>query len=185
MVHGPAGVGQIHGGKLVSRKATGPIILISMDSIRKKIFPNSTYSDQERDAAYRSFVLIASSFREPVCRSYSTERATSSIWRKFARQECPKFVEVYLKCPIEICIERESKRTNNSAVRRKLYATALARLKKGKRIRGLGKMPGVDERYEESPTLKLFLTLLSRNRICLRKELWKSSPGYAPDTFSI
>ena len=31
-----------------------------MDSIRKKIFPEPTYSDQERDAAYRSFVLMGS-----------------------------------------------------------------------------------------------------------------------------
>ena len=154
---GLPGSGKSTVAKLVSRKATRPIILISMDSIRKKIFPNPTYSDQERNAAYRSFVLIASFLSRAGLSVILDGTGHKLVWRKFARQECPKFVEVYLKCPIEICIERESKRTNNSAVRRKLYATALARLKKGKRIQGLGKMPGVDERYEESPNAEIIL----------------------------
>ncbi|MGI0085645.1 MAG: AAA family ATPase, partial [Nitrososphaerales archaeon] len=35
-------------------------IYLSMDETRKKIFPNPTYSDEERDAAYRAFVLLGS-----------------------------------------------------------------------------------------------------------------------------
>ena len=45
----------VKGGKTAQK-----VKLLSMDSIRKKIFPEPTYSDQERDAAYRSFVLIGS-----------------------------------------------------------------------------------------------------------------------------
>jgi adenylylsulfate kinase len=156
-----------------------------MDSIRKKIFPNPTYSDRERDAAYRSFALIASYLSKAGVPVILDGTGHKVVWRKFARKECPKFVEVYLKCPIEICIERESKRTNNNLVRQKLYATALARLKKGKRIQGLGKMPGVDERYEESSNAEIILdSSLEKPKILAEKAI-EELAEYAPSMFSI
>lgn len=170
--------------KLVAGKATNPMLLISMDSIRKKMFPNPTYSDSERDAAYRSLALIASFISKTGTSVILDGTGHKLVWRKFARQVCPKFVEVYLKCPIEICIERESRRKNNNAVRRRLYATALARLKKGRKTRGLGKMPGVDEPFEESPNAEIILDAsLEKPRVLVERALAELSK-YAPDIFS-
>ncbi len=117
-----------------------------MDSIRKKIFPNPSYSDEERDAAYRSFVLLGSELAKNGVAVLLDGVGHRLVWRNLARQECSKFVEVYIKCPIEICILRESSRPQEAGgVRQKLYLDALERLKTGKKINGLGKVPGVDE----------------------------------------
>jgi adenylylsulfate kinase len=125
--------------------------LLSMDSIRKKIFPEPTYSDQERDAAYRSFVLMGSLLSASGVSVLLDGVGHKKIWRDLARQECPKFVEVYVKCPIEICIQRETSRPGSEGkVRQKLYLDALERLKSGKKFDGLGKVPGIDEPFEES-----------------------------------
>jgi len=129
-----------------------------MDSIRKKIFPEPTYSDQERDAAYRSFVLIGSLLSTSGVSVLLDGVGHRKVWRDLARQECPKFIEVYVKCPIEICIQRETNRTGASdGVRRKLYLDALERLRSGKKIEGLGKVPGVDEPFEESESPEIVI----------------------------
>jgi len=132
--------------------------LVSMDSIRKKIFPEPTYSDQERDAAYRSFVLIGSLLSTSGVSVLLDGVGHRKVWRDLARQECPKFIEVYVKCPIEICIHRETNRAGASdGVRRKLYVDALERLRSGKKIEGLGKVPGVDEPFEESESPEIVI----------------------------
>lgn len=121
-----------------------------MDAIRGKIFPNPKYSDEERDTAYRSFVLIGSLLSKYGVVAILDGSGHKRVWRDLARKECPRFVEVYVKCPIDICMERENRRKNQANVRKKLYSDALKRLRTGKKIRGLGKVPGVDEPFEES-----------------------------------
>jgi len=123
-----------------------------MDSIRKKIFPEPSYSDSERDAAYRSLVMIGSFLSVASVPVLLDGVGHKRIWRDLARNDCPKFVEVFVKCPIEICIQRETNRSSgNDGIRTRLYLDALDRLKTGKKIVGLGKVPGVDEEFEESP----------------------------------
>ncbi len=125
-------------------------IYLSMDEIRKKIFPNPTYSDEERDIAYRAFVVIASTLCRNGHNVILDATAHKKKWRELAREECPNFLEIYIKCPIEICIERETRREGQDLVRKKLYVDALERLKNQSIITGLGKVPGVDAPFEES-----------------------------------
>jgi adenylylsulfate kinase-like enzyme len=132
------------------------ITSVEMDSIRKKIFPTPNYSDEERDAAYRSFVLLGSFLSSNGVAVLLDGVGHKRVWRDLAREECPKFVEVYVKCSIEICIQRETSRLSDR-VRQKLYRDALERLKTGAKIEGLGKVPGVDEPYEESPAPEIVL----------------------------
>ena len=122
-----------------------------MDAIRKKIFPSPTYSSEERDAAYRSFVLIGSFVSRCGLAPLLDGTGHKKIWREFARNECPYFIEIYIKCPLELCIERETMRTDGDAnVRKQLYAAALERLRTGeKKDNNLGIVPGVDEPFEE------------------------------------
>lgn len=123
---------------------------VSMDQIRRKINPSPTYEASERDAAYRSFVLIGSFLARNNVNTILDGTGHKKTWREFARNEIANFVEVYIKCPVEICIERETKRDSQDEVRSKLYADALERLKSGQKFQGLGKVPGVDEPFEES-----------------------------------
>lgn len=155
-----------------------------MDSIRKKIYPRPTYSDIERDVSYRCFVLIASYLSYAGATVVLDGTGHKLLWRKLARQECPRFIEVFVKCPIEICVERETKRRNNNLVRKKLYEKALARLRQGKRIRGLGKMPGVDEPYEESAKPEIVLDSSSQTPRFLLKKVIDELSRYSPNLFA-
>jgi adenylylsulfate kinase-like enzyme len=133
------------------------ILVVSMDEIRKDIYPSPSYSESERDAAYRAFVLIGyflSSAGKNVILDGSGHKL---VWRNFARQKCPRFFEVYVRCPIEVCIERETKRVDQNLVRKRLYEDALKRLEAHAKITGVGVMPGVDEPFEESPNPELVI----------------------------
>jgi len=167
----------------ISVKSQNQIMLVSMDSIRKKIFPKPTYSDRERDAAYRSFVLIGSFLSKTGATTLLDATGHKLAWRQFARNECQRFVEVYIKCPIEICIKRESMRKNNNAVRKKLYLNALTRLKKGKRISGLGKVPGVDEPFEESLSAEIVLDSSHESPRLLAEKAIKKLHKFEPKIF--
>ena len=75
---------------------------LSMDEIRKKIFPEPTYDDKERDAAYRAIVLIASFSQRMDVNVLIDATAHRKVWRDLARSEFGKnYMEVYVKCPIE------------------------------------------------------------------------------------
>ncbi len=103
-----------------------------------------------------------------------------------ARQECPKFVEVYVRCPIEICIRRETERTESGeGIRQNLYQDALLRLKTGKKIEGLGKVPGVDEPFEESPHPEVILDSANEKAETLIEEAIKALSKFDPPLFYI
>lgn len=158
------------------------LALIEMDSVRKKIFPSPSYSDEERDAAYRSFVLMGSTLSKYSISVLLDGTGHKRIWRDFARSECPKFVEVYIKCPIEICIQRETARLQGKdRIRQNLYRDALERLKSGTKIAGLGKVPGVDEPFEESPSPEVVLDSSEESPDALIEQaleaLWKFDPN--------
>lgn len=131
------------------------VTLLSMDNIRAKIFPDPKYTDEERDAAYRAFVILGSTLSHAGVNVILDATAHKKAWRELARVECPWFVEVFVKCPLELCMERETNRLNQSQVRKKLYADALERLKSGKSFSGLGKVPGIDEPFEENPKAEI------------------------------
>jgi adenylylsulfate kinase len=67
------------------------------------------------------------------------------IWRELARAQVPVFLEVYLKCPLEICMQREKSRIDRHAAPGGIYE------KSGKGW----PVPGVNTVYEapEKPEL--------------------------------
>jgi len=122
-----------------------------MDEIRKKIFPDPTYDDRERDSAYRALIEIARFASKNGTNVLVDATAHKRLWRDLARAAFGKeYIEVNVRCPVEVCIERETKREQKGSIRSKLYEDALERLKTGKKVLGLGKVPGVDEPFEES-----------------------------------
>jgi adenylylsulfate kinase-like enzyme len=166
------------------RESTSRVKLVSMDSIRKKIFPEPTYSDQERDAAYRSFVLIGSLLSTSGVSVLLDGVGHRKVWRDLARHECSKFVEVYVKCPIEICIQRETNRALTSdEVRGRLYLDALERLRSGKKIEGLGKVPGVDEPFEESESPEVVIDSSKEPADVLIDQAYFALNAYDPGVF--
>ena len=122
---------------------------LRMDEIREILTPEKKYTEEERDHAYRSLVLIAKFLTENGVNVIMDATGHRKEWREMARELIPNFMEVYVKCPIEISMERESKRKDNLMMSN-LYEKALERMKEGKEISGLGQMIGIDVPYEES-----------------------------------
>lgn len=92
------------------KKAHPKFIVLRMDELRKVVTPKPTYSDSEREIVYRALVYLAKKLTE--LEHHVIIDATGNLrrWRDFARESIPRYIEVYLKCPIEICMKREKNR---------------------------------------------------------------------------
>ncbi|MCX7794489.1 MAG: adenylyl-sulfate kinase [Thermodesulfovibrionales bacterium] len=114
-------------------------ILLRMDELRKFITPEPTYSEEERELLYRAIVYMAREFYRKGMSVLIDATANRRRWRELARKEIENFIEVYLRCPLELCIERESKRKDLHGAPEDIY-------KKG---RAGWPVPGVTVPYEE------------------------------------
>lgn len=129
---------------------------IRMDAIRKILTPEKKYTEEERDHAYRALVLLGKFLTENGVNVIIDATGHRKVWRELAKELIPNFFEVYVKCPLEICIDRESKRKDNLIVSN-LYKKAMKRLKTGEKTDGIGQMIGIDIPYEESESPELVI----------------------------
>jgi len=122
---------------------------LRMDAVRKILTPRKKYTKEERDHAYRALVLIGKFLTDNRVNVLIDATGHRKVWRELARELIPNFAEVYIKCPLETCIERESNRKDDLVVSN-LYKKAMERFKTGKKVKGIGQMIGIDVPYEES-----------------------------------
>jgi len=85
-------------------------MILRMDAFRKFVTPEPTYSETERDLVYRALVYFAKILTHIGHNVIIDATGNRRIWRELARKEISRFIEVYLRCPQEICIDREKKR---------------------------------------------------------------------------
>ncbi|MDA8174921.1 MAG: adenylyl-sulfate kinase [Nitrospiraceae bacterium] len=129
------------------KKKLPELVILRMDEMRKFATPAPSYSEAERDVIYGSLVFAArqiSSLGHGVIID-----ATGNLrrWRELARRTIPNFAEVYLYCPVELCMERERGRAGAHSAPAGIYDKA----KQGWPV------PGVNVPYEEpeNPELKI------------------------------
>lgn len=122
---------------------------LSMDKLREKIVKDPTYASKERDLAYKKLTQIGIKKIKQNKNIIFDATAHKRKYRNYARKKIKNFVEVYIRCPLKICIERESKR-KQGLVTADLYKKALERKNKGTKYKGLGKVIGIDVPYEEN-----------------------------------
>lgn len=121
------------------KKKFPDFVIIRMDDLRKIVTPSPTYSDPERDIVYRSLVYIAKILSELGHNVIIDATANLRIWRDLARRLIPDFYEIYLKCSLSVCIERERSRIERHGAPEDIY-------KKGKEG---WPVPGLTVPYEE------------------------------------
>jgi adenylylsulfate kinase len=83
--------------------------LLESDALREVLTPHPTYSDEERDAFYGALAYIGSllvNHGVPVIFDATAHRRR---YRDAARRSVERFLEVYVECPIEICVARDVK----------------------------------------------------------------------------
>lgn len=103
-------------------KNTHPeFIILRMDELRKVVTPEPTYSDPEREIVYRSLVFLAKKLTD--LGHHVVIDATGNLrrWRDLARGIIPKYIEVYLRCPIELCMKRENQRLERREAPKDIY----------------------------------------------------------------
>lgn len=103
------------------KKIHPEIVVLRMDELRKTVTPDPTYSGPERDIVYRAMVYTAGKLAELGHNVIIDATGNLRRWRELARQLIPRFAEVYLKCPIELCIRREQQRLETRGAPNDIY----------------------------------------------------------------
>lgn len=79
------------------------------DVYRAILSPNANYSEKERDAFRKKIIYLARILNKHGISCIIPLLSSSQSIRDLARQELQNFVEVYVKCPVEVCIQRDPK----------------------------------------------------------------------------
>lgn len=128
---------------------------LRLDKFRKKIIAKPKYTEEERDFVYRKLADYA--FRISKNNNVIIDAtAYKRRYRDYLRKKVKNFIEVYVKCPLNICIKRESKR-KNGLVMAAMYRKALERKKTGKEEKNLGQVIGVDVEFEENKNVEVII----------------------------
>lgn len=122
-------------------------IVLRVDEIRKFITPIPTYSEEERETVYRALVFTAYKLYE--MRHFVIIDATANLkrWRDLARHHIARFMEIYIRCPLEVCMLREKTRVEHFGAPFNIYEKA----KNGWPV------PGVNVPYEEPTNPELII----------------------------
>lgn len=121
------------------KKIRPEFIILRMDELRKVVTPEPAYSDSEREIVYRAIVFLAKTLTELGHHVIIDATGNLRRWRDLARRLIPKYIEVYLRCPIKLCMEREMHRAETHEAPKNIY-------KKG--TKG-SPVPGMVVPYEE------------------------------------
>jgi len=114
--------------------------LLSSDALRKILTPKPCYSIGERDLVYETLVYIAVLLTQNGVNVVIDATANLRRYRDNARERIPQFIEVYLDCPLEVCMKREARRRETFFAPREIYSRAL----EGK----ADTVPGIGQPYE-------------------------------------
>ncbi len=91
-------------------KARGiPAVVLESDEMRRILTPDATYSPDERDRFYRMMVQIGDLLVRSKVNVIFDATANKREYRNHARALITGFLEVYVQCPLEVCMKRDPK----------------------------------------------------------------------------
>jgi adenylylsulfate kinase len=105
---------------------------LESDEIRKILTPDAVYSHEERDSFYRIISDFAALLIRNEVNVIIDATGNRRNYREWARNSVKNFMEIYVRCPIEVCIQRDPKG---------IYKKA----KEG----SISSLPGIQDPYEE------------------------------------
>ncbi|MCX8205196.1 MAG: adenylyl-sulfate kinase [Candidatus Nezhaarchaeota archaeon] len=91
--------------------------VLESDEVRKHLTPRPTYTEEERDAFYSALVFIGELLAKHGISVIFDATANKRAYRDEARRRIKKFVEVYVKCPLDEAMRRDSKGLYKKALR--------------------------------------------------------------------
>jgi adenylylsulfate kinase len=114
--------------------------LLSIEMLRKVLTPQPSYSEEERRIVYNALVFTAELLTKNGVNVIIDATGNRRSYRDNAREKIKKFMEVYVKCPLKICMEREMRRKKTYGAPKGIYKKALTG--------GSLTVPGVGVPYE-------------------------------------
>lgn len=83
--------------------------VLESDELRKIFTPSPRYDPEERDTFYKQMVYVGVLLTQHGVPVIFDATANRRVYREWARQQIPKFVEVYVECPLATCMARDPK----------------------------------------------------------------------------
>jgi adenylylsulfate kinase len=122
--------------------------VLNIDDVRKVLTPRPTYSEEERAIVYAALAYMAKLLVDEGVNVIIDATGNLRKYREVARELITDFAEIYLRCPLDVAMEREATRIGGSAPR-DIY-------EKGKTGKS-STVPGLNVAYE--PPLHPIVTL--------------------------
>jgi adenylylsulfate kinase len=104
--------------------------------VREVLTPRPRYSEKEREIVYGALTLVAKMLVQNGVNVIIDATANRRKYRRAARRRIIHFSEIYLKCPLAVCVERETRRKKRFGAPSRIYAKA--RSGASKTVPGLG-----------------------------------------------
>ena len=85
------------------------VAVLESDTLRQVLTPHPTYSEAERDTFYRAMACIGALLVAHGVPVVFDATANRRRYRAAARMAIRRFIEVYVECPLEVCLARDVK----------------------------------------------------------------------------
>ncbi len=131
--------------------------ILSSDALRQILTPKPSYSEKERDIVYTTLAYIAELLSRNGANVIIDSTGNLRKYRNLCRKHVDRFAEIYLDCPIQVCVQREKTRRRRFLAPSQIYDKAY----KGKSKT----VPGMGARYEKplSPEVTLNTNIVPPN----------------------
>lgn len=116
--------------------------VVSVDLVRKHLTPTPTYSEEERSLVYGALVFTSLMLTKNGVNVIIDATGNRRRFREQARHLIADFMEAYVKCPLEVCIQREENRKDRHLAPSQIYTKA--------KLGDAPNVPGVGVPYETS-----------------------------------
>ena len=83
--------------------------VLDSDELREILTPQPTYSSEERQWFYKTLVYIGSLLTRHSVNVIIAGTAHRREYREEAGRVFERFIEIYVRCPLDVCIKRDSK----------------------------------------------------------------------------
>ena len=85
------------------------VAVLESDVLREVFTPQPRYEEQERDLFYRQITYVGTLLLEHGVPVIFDATASRRSYRHQARRQIPRFLEVYVDSPLELCVARDPK----------------------------------------------------------------------------
>lgn len=110
--------------------------IVSSDMLRRVVTPEAKYTEDERDMVYRSIVFVARLLTQNGVNVIIDATGNRRKYRNHGRKEIARFLEAYVRCPLKVCIERETERKEFFLAPKDVYKKAFT--EKSTTVPGIG-----------------------------------------------